>query len=99
MKIYIENKKAYLHFENNLISPNIRELINIVQNQLFDETSFDSIEIDLCQSTSIDSLGITLLIGIYKTYSSQNKPITLVGVNEPMMELFKIMKLNELFNI
>lgn len=99
MELVIENRILKCKVNSNLISKNIKELIVGLKPYIDKTDSFDSYHMDLKEVTGIDSMGITFLIGIYKTLLAQNKAMELEGVSEPMLNLFKIMKLEEVFVI
>jgi anti-anti-sigma factor len=99
MDIKIESNVAFCIVNKALIAPNIKELVEILKKDLKDEDSFSTVIFDLTESSSIDSMGITFLVGAYKTYSAKGKDVKLVGVPAAMNELFKIMKLEDVFKI
>jgi anti-sigma B factor antagonist len=63
--------------------------------------SVKEIEIDLSQTTFLDSCGLGALIAIYKTACSRNGSVILRLVNPtpPVQQLFELTRLHRLFEI
>lgn len=99
MEITRKNRTLVCVLHTNLVSMNIKTLIQKLKPHLETEENYDLFSLNLKDVTGIDSMGITFVIGIYKTLMSQNKKMVLCGVAEPMLNLFKIMKLDEIFEI
>lgn len=98
MEINIEKNIAYCVLNNNLVAANIKELVDILKSKLEGaEANYNSVVIDLTNSESVDSMGITFLIGVYKALAAKEKTVSLKGVSDEMLNLFKIMKLDEIF--
>ena len=99
MEIKIENGVAHCLVKKNLITPNIKDLVETMQKGLNEETAFNTVVIDFTVSNSIDSMGITFLVGVYKTYKEKGMTVELKGVTPAMLNLFKIMRLDKIFEI
>ena len=97
MNIIIENGVANCIITTSLVTVNIKDMVEIAKKRLDGDEVYDSVVINLEASDSVDSMGITFLIGMYKTITAKGKTIYLKGVSEEMMNLFKIMKLDEIF--
>lgn len=83
----------------NLIGMNIKGLVEEMKSVLAALNDYSYLIIDLTRIESIDSLGITFLIGTYKETLAQGKKVKLTGVSAAMFQLFKMMKLDEIFEI
>ena len=55
--------------------------------------------LDLTESEVVDSLGITLILGLYKTCQQRHLPFRVVGANPDLMRVFKLFSLPKLFPI
>lgn len=97
MNITIENGVANCVITTSLVTVNVKDMVEIAKKRLEGDEMYDSVVINLEASESVDSMGITFLIGMYKTITAKGKTISLSGVSEEMMNLFKIMKLDEIF--
>lgn len=98
MELVCHEERLVCNPRVSLVAKNIKELVLQLKTVTEQQDDYQTFQVDLSQSESIDSIGITFLIGLYKTLSARGKRFELSGVSEPMMQLFKIMKLDELFN-
>ena len=55
--------------------------------------------LDLTESDVVDSLGITLILGLFKTCQQRHIPFRVVGANPDLMRVFKLFSLPKLFPI
>jgi len=55
--------------------------------------------LDLTASEVVDSLGITLILGLYKTCQQRKIPFSVEGANPDLMRVFKLFSLPKLFTI
>jgi anti-anti-sigma factor len=99
MEFKLENDVLYCILKKNLVASNVKEFVEMLKSQIETTKGFMEMVIDLKSSESIDSMGITFLIGTYKTVNAQGKKVKLSGVSDSMLELFKIMKIDEVFDI
>lgn len=99
MDIKLIEDRVFVRLNTNLTAPNIRAMAEALKQTIEESHSFEVLEMDLNEAKSIDSMGITFLIGLYKTLSPQNKRIRLTGVAQSIQGLFKSMKLNDLFDM
>lgn len=67
--------------------------------ELMEQQPMDTLQIDLTNCKSVDSTGITFLVGVYKTMKEKNAQVALTGVSESMLQLLQMMKLDEIFRI
>lgn len=97
MKFELDNRILWCTVNSNLVSVNIRSLLQDMKKYIDESDAYDVYKINLKEVTSIDSMGITFLIGIYKTLLNRSKKMILCDVPDSMLNLFKIMKLDEVF--
>lgn len=83
---------------NNMTSAYVKNMSQEIK-AILEEQDYHTVEIDLSKISSIDSMGITFLIGIHKTAAANCKKVILTGVSETIMQLFAIMKLDSIFTI
>lgn len=99
MQIIIKNGTATCMAAVELTVTGINQMVADVKKALDGREDFDTICVDLSKTINIDSMGLTFLIGLYKTYSAQGKKIKLTGYNDALFDIFKIMKFDELFEL
>lgn len=64
-----------------------------------DEKGYTDIVLDLKGVDVIDSMGITFVVGLYKTAASMGKKFRVIGLNKEIHRLFRIMKLDRIFAV
>lgn len=84
--------------ENDINQANVEELINEFEKYFEKNQDNKSIVIDISDVLMINSIGITFLIGLYKTVSKDGFSILLTGCNSSMLEFLKIIKLDDVFD-
>jgi anti-anti-sigma factor len=58
-----------------------------------------AVVLDLGASDLVDSLGITLIVGLYKSCQERKLAFSIEGVNPEALRLFRFFSLNEFFEI
>jgi anti-anti-sigma factor len=99
MVIIIENEIARCVINVNLIASNIKAMVLTVKEELESREDFSQVIVDLSNLVNIDSMGITFIIGMHKTFAARGKVVKFTGVSDAMLQLFKIMKLDDVLQI
>jgi len=58
-----------------------------------------AVVLDLGKSEMVDSLGITLVVGLYKSCVEHKLPFSVEGASAEVLRLFRFFSLNEIFEI
>jgi anti-anti-sigma factor len=58
-----------------------------------------SVVLDLAQVDQIDSLGITLVLGLFKSCQKAGTPFSIEGVNPDILRVFRLFNLPKFFTI
>lgn len=99
MQITVREGTATCLAPAELTAAGIRQMVEDVKKALDGRDDFSDVCVDLSATENIDSMGLTFLIGLYKTYSARGRKIRLTGYSGPILEIFKIMKFDELFEL
>lgn len=99
MDIVTRENTIYCNINTNLVASYTKGYIEQLKKYLENDENYEVLQIDLSQTESIDSMGITFLISTYKTMSARGKAVKLTGVSEAMLRIFKMMKLDEVFKL
>ena len=97
----IQNQKDALRISE------IEELSNVTAKSFRDEVqaalppSVKQIEIDLSQTSFMDSCGLGALIGLHRTVSGQNTEVAvrLLNPTAPLQQFLELTRMNRLFEI
>lgn len=99
MNIQLVDGNIFCEVNTNLTAVNIKSLVNQFKTELESKGEFNMVTMNLSGSDRIDSMGITFLIGIHKILAAQGKKLKLTGASDEMLQLFKIIKLDDVFEI
>lgn len=99
MQITVENGVATCVAENELTVTSVQQMIEATRAVLDGRDDFQTVCVDLSKTQNIDSIGLTFLIGLYKTYSARGKKVKLMGYSSAILDIFKIMRFDELFEL
>lgn len=83
--------------EHNVVASNVLWLKQELQ-ALVDQ-GYTQIAIDLSRVDMVDSKGLALLMLCYKSLSEKGGKLIIVTTNEDFLQLFKIMRLDEMFEL
>ena len=93
----IKDNQLLLHLDEDLVANNIKELIPQTKQLLTSETDFEEVVLNFKDVKIVDSIGISFVIGLYKTTQSIYKTFKITGINQDIRNIFELMKLNNLF--
>jgi len=99
MQIKKETDTLVIQFEENITAQIVKELKDEVKEKLNQETGYGDVVADLSEVKYIDSTGITLIIGIYKSLTTSDKKFSVVGARDEIKNLFSVIRLDRIFNI
>lgn len=99
MKIEIVKETLTIELMTDLVANAVRNNLEYAKENIDSGDSFDSVILDISNVESIDSMGITFIVGLYKTSLEHNRDFKVIGANEDIANLFKLMSLNEVFPI
>lgn len=74
-----------------------QELKQIIENEL--KSGINNIAFDFNKLNSINSAGLGILIGILNKIKLSNGSLRLMNINDRIMNIFKITKLDQIFDI
>jgi anti-anti-sigma factor len=82
------------------LTANNVEKLNLKIDELFkSEIAFAEIVLDLGNIKNIDSVGVTFVISLYRRTEGIHKKFSISGASEDILSLFKLMKLDQFFDM
>lgn len=81
----------------NLVAGTVEERRRAAMEAL--EAPCSDVVLDLAEAEVVDSLGITLILGLYKTCQQRKIAFRVEGANPDLMRVFKLFSLPRLFTI
>jgi anti-anti-sigma factor len=98
MEFSFEENVIICNIESDFIAENIKKTSDKIHN-IIKNNEFEKLIINMQNSKTIDSMGITILIEMHKYLEEHGKTLILTNANDSIKRLFKIIKLDSLFNI
>lgn len=88
-----------LFFGEKITSALVPELKERIVSVLEQETDYTAVTANFSNVEYIDSTGITLIIGLYKTVKEIDKDFRMTNVREEIKNLLSIIQLDKVFSI
>ena len=88
-----------LVLQEGLTANNVPKFNQFLENLIPEDNAFEQLELDLNQTENIDSVGVTFVIALYKRLKSSQKSFKVSGASEDVQSLFKLMKLDQFFEM
>ncbi|BEP29863.1 STAS domain-containing protein [Helicovermis profundi] len=99
----IENDAIYIKMQKDLVAPNISEfkskIVDFLEDNEDESEDLDEVILNLSEIDNIDSMGVTFVVGLYKSVVKEGKSFRIEGCSDDIKQLFKLMKLDEFFDI
>ncbi|MCA0385210.1 MAG: STAS domain-containing protein [Firmicutes bacterium] len=84
---------------DGLTANNISKFNTKVEALMESDMQFTEVVLDLVNIRNIDSMGVTFVIGLYKKMENQGKAFSVSGASDDIVSLFKLMKLDQFFEM
>lgn len=94
-KEVIEDRMT-IYLEDDLIAPNVKGFNQSVEDYLIELGELDEVVLNLKSVENIDSIGVTFVIGLYKSVLRDGLGFMIADASDNVKQLFKLMKLDDL---
>jgi len=99
MKAHIEGDELFLVPETDLVASHIEELRNFFLEQLKGNSRQSLVTLDVKGVNVIDSLGVNLIIGLYKETTANSKKLKIINANNKFMKIANFFKFPSIIQI
>jgi len=99
MEKVVNAKQVILRLGDDLIASNVKRFNLSLMDLLEDDFEQDELVVDLEGTENIDSVGVTFIVNLYKTARSNSKVFKVIHSSDDIKQLFKLMKLDEFFEL
>jgi anti-anti-sigma factor len=99
MKAQVNDNILELTVMNNLVASNLDEQMLAAKEALEQHKEVEFVYLNLENVKEIDSLGINLVVGLYKQISAQNQKFSVTNTSRAIRNLFQLFKLNAYFEV
>lgn len=99
MKANMADKTLFLVMESDLVASRIEELRDSCRKQFEKYPDAAHIVIDVSGVEFVDSLGVNLIVGLYRQASSESKTIEINGAGKNFMKIANFFRFPSLFPV
>ncbi len=100
MKKELKNNTLTVTLQEDLVASNVRDYKEQVEAYLQEAMGeIDEVVLDLSACNNIDSVGVTFVVGVYKQVTGEAMGFKVSGSSNEIKQLFKLMKLDEIFEM
>ena len=99
LKLLIENNKAVLKFDGEVIFDNSNQLKEESKRRLEKKERIDKLIIDLSQVPYLDSSGVGVVLSLFKFMRSRNGSLSIAEPNEKIKRVFDVTKMTEIIPV
>lgn len=99
MKTRVEDDTLFLIPETDLVASRIESLRNFFVEQMAAHPEAAKVVLDVHGVETVDSLGVNLVVGLYREAAGASKTIEIVGANEKFMKVASFFRLPAIFTI
>lgn len=97
IKAQVSDGCLRLNPRGDIVASSVESLRDTLLKAL--ETARDPVVLDLSSTKQIDSLGITLVLGLFKSCQKQNLPFSIEGVSSDLLRVFRLFNLTKFFPV
>lgn len=92
----IIDDRMIIYLQQDLIAPNVNNFNHSISEYMLDIDELDEVVLNLSSVQNIDSIGVTFVIGLYKSVVRDGLGFAIADASENVRQLFKLMKLEDL---
>jgi len=99
MNARVENHTLFLTPETDLVASRIESLRNYFAEKMAAHPETTQVVLDVHGVETVDSLGVNLIVGLYREAAAASKTMEIVGANEKFMKVARFFRLPAIFTI
>ncbi len=99
MKCEVKGDELVAEMDETLCAVNVKALYDEFKSWFSGAQNFTGLVVNLGRVTVIDSLGVNLLVGLYKECRKNNKVFRVIEPSPAIRRLFELYKLTAYFGI
>lgn len=94
----MENRLEFIA-KDNLVAANLEAQMSVIKDAMSKYSDITEVTLNLKNVTEIDSMGINLVVGLYKQVNAASKKFSVNNVSRPILNLFNLFKLTSYFDV
>lgn len=94
-----QDQKLWCIFEADVIASAIKDMRKRFNERMDDPEMWDEVILDMAKVEKVDSLGVNLIVWLFRMSRGMDTGFKLVGCNKRLMKLFTLFRLQDQFTI
>lgn len=99
LKLLVENNKAVLKFDGEVIFDNSNQLKEESKKRLAKKEEVENLIIDLSRVPYLDSSGVGVVLSLFKFMRNRDGSLSIAGPNEKITRVFDVTKMTEIIPV
>ncbi|PCI28417.1 MAG: hypothetical protein COB67_06445 [SAR324 cluster bacterium] len=99
IKFVKENSTLFCIPQEEIIATNVPAMRDILIAHLDSDDSWEQLVLDCKSIETLDSIGVNLIVGLFKKAKATNKIFSVVGCNSSILKVLKLFRLDEQFQV
>lgn len=99
MKAHTDNGTLYLVPEGNLVASSVENMRDFFMKELRQHTDAERIVLDVRDIDIVDSLGVNLIIGLYRQSLSESRSFGVTNAGDRFMKIANFFRFPSIFSI
>ncbi|NLN40462.1 MAG: STAS domain-containing protein [Clostridiales bacterium] len=99
MDTSIKDNRLEIRIAEDITSFWVKDKLDQMREAIERDNSYEEIVLDMEKVEVIDSIGLNLIIALYKTANQIRKGFKIIGLNGKVKKLFRILKLDEVIAV
>lgn len=99
MEAKVENEILYLSPEDSFVASKVGELRDAIARKINEEKACEKVVLNAVNISVVDSLGVNLIIGIYKECASQNKHFEIANTTDSLKQISDFFRFEDYFPV
>jgi len=99
MKTYKKDETFFLLPETDLVASQMEEIRDYFMKELRENADVEKVSLDAKGIEIVDSLGVNLIIGLYRHVSTESKKFNVINAGEKFMKVANFFRFSTLFDI
>ncbi len=99
MRAYVEDNTLYIIPESDLVASKVEELRDGILTELKKEDPAKHVIFNVKSIDIVDSLGVNLIIGVYRQCESVSRSFEIINANEKFIKISNFFKFQDYFKV
>lgn len=95
----LENATMTCIPSKEIVATNVPTMRDLLISRLDEDQTWDSLVLDCSLIETLDSIGVNLIVGLFKKVKANDKQFKVIGCNQPILKVLELFRLNTQFSV